>query len=830
MEEPKININENPQKEKAELTPQELKAFEDYVALRKSQAKPSDVDQTAEQAKLVRREAKGEPLSDEQQKTPETDFINEEIKEIDKWEEAMGKKQEFREPVAEVSESEEEHPYGKRPYSKEEEEEIYGREKVEKTEKGEAGAEKKPEGGEKKEKTEKELLMEKLDSARKECVDTLYVKEKAEQDVKKLSGIRGMFGSIINKITGKPSREDEKEGAKSDADAWGIAYKGKQEVFKGILKEYRGYLINEKETELNNLVAKGELKKDDADKQLEQYAKEIAIETTSKEAIKIYLAKHEKEIEAQKPLGEGQKWEWLKTKGLETAQWYRKLPFKQKMAYTGLLLGGAAGAGVAMGGTVAAAMAGVSIARWAPRILGGMSTAVGTEAGMKKLQEWRADKKISKEFGDNFLKSIQEKNEDLDKKLFDMLGGKKKEERVRYAVAAGAGIFVGSGAAARLFAGIIPAEWKSAAGKYLSSLVPEEWKAKVIETFGSVKGGLSSGAKEVGPGKGPISTTPEMPEAPRVVPEISGAVTVHKGDSVWKILEKQLESRGQFDDLAGSADEIKAAKTYMIDALKDKVAANPKAFGIIDPDLIKPGQKIDFSRLFEDQQKLDDIFNKAQNLSANEVKNILTDKSFSKAAEVSAGQQYLGVTPEPGDGEVSMGEVLPDKEQVPTGQGPDEALLRTEQISEPEARAMETGKNYVENMPPSPEEIAKNFISGENYENLLREKAGIDKLLTTDDLLDKSAPAAISERVDKAIADTINMNADAYTDIKNMNLEKFLATKPSTLAKHLEWKPARRAIDEYLMREKFIDPEKYDLKKTTVGDFFKKIIKVDIRK
>jgi hypothetical protein len=825
MEEPKINIGENPQEE-AEVPPEDLEELKALMASLESQAKPSDVDQTAEQ-----------------QKTPETNFVNEEIKEIDKWEDMMGKKQEFEEPVAEPSEKEEEHPHGKRSYTKEQEAEIYGfpKQEGEKEKTPEAPEEKeaekvpaeKAEG--KNEKTEKEFLIEKLDSARKECVDTLYVKEKAENDVKKLSGIRGMFGSIINKITGKPSREDEKEGAKSDADAWGKAYKGKQEVFKGILKEYRGYLIKEKEAELNKLFTDGKIKKEDFDKELEKYAKEVAIETTSKEAIKIYLAKHEKEIEAQKPLGEGQKWEWLKTKGLETAQWYRKLPFKQKMAYTGLLLGGAAGAGVAMGGTVAAAMAGVSIARWAPRILGGMSTAVGTEAGMKKLQEWRADKKISKEFGDKFLKSIQEKNEDLDKKLFDMLGGKKKEERVRYAVAAGAGIFVGSGAAARLFAGIIPAEWKSAAGKYLGSLVPEEMKAKVIEIFGSVKGGLSSGAKEVGSGKGPISITPEMPGAPRVVPEISGAVTVNKGDSVWKILEKQLESRGHFNDLAGSAEEIKAAKTYMIDALKDKVAANPKAFGIINPDLIKPGQKIDFSRLFEDQQKLDEIFNRAQNLSGSEVKNILADKLFSKVAEVTAGQQYLGVTseslpPEPGDGEVSMGEVLPDKEQVPTGQGPDEGLLRTEQIPELEARAMETGKNYVVNMPPSPEEIAKNFVSGDDYENLLRERAGIDKLLTPDGLLDKSALGAISERVDKAIADTINMNADAYTDIKNMNLEKFMATKPSTLARHLEWRPARGVIDEYLKREKFIDPEKYDLKNTTVGDFFKKIIKIDIRK
>jgi len=901
MEEPKININENPQKEKAELTPQELKAFEDYVALRKSQAKPSDVDQTAEQAKLVRREAKGEPLSDEQQKTPETDFINEEIKEIDKWEEAMGKKQEFREPVAEVSESEEEHPYGKRPYSKEEEEEIYGREKVEKTEKGEAGAEKKPEGGEKKEKTEKNLLIEKLNTDRNACAEALYQKDKMGSELdKKVGFFKRIFMGETKRETLRGGNEDYKKREEN--------YKQAQEDYKATLKDYRIFLIGEKKQQLDNnyknfikhfpngekmiaddilknvkpkdflwiasyrgkeqkqipeenyqkyteavarkgnfieylkqqgvkdeeaekiyrQIAVGELyitgnilRKAPIDEVLERYAKEVAIETSVKEATKINLAKHEKEIEERARLGEGQKMEWIRTKGLEVAQWYRKQSTRNKYLISGALFGGAM-AGGAIGGTAGAVViAGMSGGRLLQRGLSGLGTAVGVEALIKRSQEKSAEKKITRELCDNFSKALLEKNDVLDNKLFEILGGKKSEEKRRYILAGVAGGLVGSGALAYAF----------------KEALPDSIRDPILQKMGGAKEWLF---EKLGVGKPPITGAQEMPHGKpgggiggplqeKILPigtrGPEGVIIDHLRTHPDLAKSWGWDGKTPINQFAGSRAHL------MWQNFADTEIAKPE----VQSKLAELGYTQDTEGYSEMMRRIGKGFVELDPKGSMR----LTDTAFLKAAEVTAGQQFLGVTPEslspePGDGEVSMGEVLPDKEQVPTGKGLDEGLREMDEkfppkrvIPEPEARAMAAGKLYVVNdMPPSPEEIAKNFVPGEEYENLLRKSAGIDKLLTPDDDLVKSASEAISERVDKAIAATINMNETAYSGIKTMNLRQFIEIKPPTLAAHLEWKPAQRAIDEYLKNNKF-DPE--DLKKN-VGEFFKKIIKIDIRK
>ncbi|MBI4093074.1 MAG: hypothetical protein HY420_04080 [Candidatus Kerfeldbacteria bacterium] len=83
--------------------------------------------------------------------------------------------------------------------------------------------------------------------------------------------------------------------------------------------------------------------------------------------------------------------------------------------------------------------------------------------------------------------------------------------------------------------------------------------------------------------------------------KVSAVETVKKGDSLWKVLERQLHERmgERFDNL----DE--ARKTFMIDAMKDQVVANPAEFGLDNADHLEIGQQLDLSHLFSSDQAAD---------------------------------------------------------------------------------------------------------------------------------------------------------------------------------------------------------------------------------
>lgn len=139
-------------------------------------------------------------------------------------------------------------------------------------------------------------------------------------------------------------------------------------------------------------------------------------------------------------------------------------------------------------------------------------------------------------------------------------------------------------------------------------------------------------------------------EAPKVPPpdvkptaDVHAAeVVVKKGDSVWKIIDQEL---GKRLDNYGSMSE--AQKTYIIDSLKDKVVANPKAFGIENPELITPGQKIDLTSLFETKATVAKAAKAAASLSKEQLEHIDSLRSAASTAAKSAVESSapdLGVT------------------------------------------------------------------------------------------------------------------------------------------------------------------------------------------
>lgn len=136
----------------------------------------------------------------------------------------------------------------------------------------------------------------------------------------------------------------------------------------------------------------------------------------------------------------------------------------------------------------------------------------------------------------------------------------------------------------------------------------------------------------VSPEAPPSAAAPLAPEAPAGAPAVPPAETpvisgvapedfieaAQKGDSIWKMAERQLaEHYGQkFTGLN------EAQKTYIIDAIKDRVAENQESFGLADVDKIKIGQKVDLSSIFNDEEGMARLFNQTGELTQSQMESI----------------------------------------------------------------------------------------------------------------------------------------------------------------------------------------------------------------
>lgn len=129
----------------------------------------------------------------------------------------------------------------------------------------------------------------------------------------------------------------------------------------------------------------------------------------------------------------------------------------------------------------------------------------------------------------------------------------------------------------------------------------------------------------VGGGEGAEAGLTNFDEALKGTPE-SYFEEVGKG-GVWGATEDQLEKH--FGTAFKGLDE--AQRTYIIDAIKDKIVADPEKFGLVgveDIDNLKPGSKIDFSSIFQDEAGLEKIFGKAGALTDEQVENILRNNAI----------------------------------------------------------------------------------------------------------------------------------------------------------------------------------------------------------
>ena len=119
--------------------------------------------------------------------------------------------------------------------------------------------------------------------------------------------------------------------------------------------------------------------------------------------------------------------------------------------------------------------------------------------------------------------------------------------------------------------------------------------------------------------------TPE--HIPGVVPKAPTweSATAQKGDSVWKVVEHDLDK-----NIPGFKDMTEAQRTYVIDHYKDAVVADPEKFGLTDPNQVKIGWGKEVDNLFTDKQELAETIGAAKGLRPEEIQNILRTNELNR--------------------------------------------------------------------------------------------------------------------------------------------------------------------------------------------------------
>jgi hypothetical protein len=442
-------------------------------------------------------------------------------------------------------------------------------------------------------KTKIEQLKQKLDQDRKDYLEVDYKKNK-------------VYKRLYNKL--------------------GSIFKGRKEG-DGDLAYYRGQYDNTL-FDYKNAVLEDAKSRGASNKELGEILKLFTVEANLNIADGHDAVKFEHH--------EGKFAGFLKNKGTEMIEWYKKMPWAKKIA-----IGAAFGLGALALGNLGAAAAGVATsAVTLRRIFMGMVTGTTVSLTAEKITRKRTEKRVNKE-ADVFAKQLEglsdeEKfrliNHKIDGVVYDedrKINKIKNKNLRNLSMGVLAGTIVGSGALSDLF----KSGWSKAAGFFghhaevptsisgasggKPSLGMEDFK----KTFG-----IGAEHSEFAPPANNITQQGFSPAEATAPGEIFGNAieTAKPGDSVWKMAERQLEQQlgEKFTDLEGPE------KTHIIDAIKDRIVANPQAFGLNNPDQISVGQKIDFSNIFGDKTFVDNAFDHGSNLSDEAYSNIANNNEY----------------------------------------------------------------------------------------------------------------------------------------------------------------------------------------------------------
>lgn len=349
-----------------------------------------------------------------------------------------------------------------------------------------------------------------------------------------------------------------------------------------------------------------------------------------------------------KPLG------WIAKYGGKFVNGYRKLNWKTKMAL---------GVGAALSG------AGLLIA--GQRMLGGAAAGVGVTAVLEARYRQKEEERLAEEQANikNELEKItdpEEKYAVLTARMQKEMEGYQKSLKTEKSKAiwrkvAGVGVaaFIGTGVASHLFkwlghtaydhlsnhtADKLPHGGLTSSHGRLNTPPVGDNNFHPGEPLKSSGSGLpSNNGPEVVPNPGSgmpdVAIHHEIVGAPNIAdkaaehissPNVSSVEIADKTkNSVWKMAADQLEKH--FGSNVSGLDSEHAKmfadfgpeqKTYLINALKNKIAEHHADFKLDNIDRIKIGQKIDFSKIFEDKADIAKIFEHADKLTKAQIENI----------------------------------------------------------------------------------------------------------------------------------------------------------------------------------------------------------------
>lgn len=289
----------------------------------------------------------------------------------------------------------------------------------------------------------------------------------------------------------------------------------------------------------------------------------------------------------------------------------------------------------------------------------------------------------------------------IDKRIEEMQWG----ERARKVVATGIGVFVGSGELARItgkawHALFGTAEAPPDVNKVRLEGTAQNGEAVLVEPSGEVKyvPPVDTTAVE-SPAPQELVPSPEEvppPEAPIETPSADVVIEAAKGDNSWKMAVRALHER--FGDRFDNLDS--ARKSWITDWINKQIEKNPQDFGIRGTRLIRVGDKLDLTKLFEDP-RMERAFGAAEKLAQEKVDSI--------AAHQSAVREFIkehpGVKLRSGDvgriirGELSDANYEADVRPVQRPLGELGDFLARLPASPPAAEALE---RYASQVPQAP--------------------------------------------------------------------------------------------------------------------------------
>ncbi|MEK7669340.1 MAG: hypothetical protein AAB350_01990 [Patescibacteria group bacterium] len=115
---------------------------------------------------------------------------------------------------------------------------------------------------------------------------------------------------------------------------------------------------------------------------------------------------------------------------------------------------------------------------------------------------------------------------------------------------------------------------------------------------------------------------------------------IKPGDSLWALLKGALENNEQFKSM------IPAQKTYILSAMTNKVLESPENYGLGGDGVLRVGDKIDFTKLFEDTKEIKSIFNKAKETiiegGPQEKSILINNEKISEWVKVNPNEELTG--------------------------------------------------------------------------------------------------------------------------------------------------------------------------------------------